>query len=148
MQILSKEIQQVNNKTGIWIDGSKAIIVKLSEAKENITEIESLIENRIYHDNEGEKGSFMGKQHISNEKTFEERIKHQTDDFLKQVLEQIQNDGEIYVFGPAEIKLKLKNKIESDNQLSSKLKAVESADSMTLNQVVAKVKAFFYNGNN
>ncbi|MBK5285368.1 MAG: hypothetical protein JJE25_08175, partial [Bacteroidia bacterium] len=94
------------------------------------------------------KGAFMGQQHISNEKTFDERIKHQTNDFLKQVLEQIQDAGELYIFGPAEIKLKLKNKIEGDNHLSPKLKAVEPADSMTLNRVVAKVKAFYNNGSN
>ena len=32
----------MKNKTGVWIDSSKAIIVELSGDKENITEIESV----------------------------------------------------------------------------------------------------------
>ena len=133
----------MKKQTGIWIDTSKAIIVTLSAGKESITEIESDIENRIYHEHEGDKGSFMGSRHINNEKKFTERKKHQLNNFLKNVSEQIKDSDELYVFGPAEIKLKLKHKIKSDEKLCAKLKLVETADNMTLNQVVAKVKEFF-----
>ena len=134
----------MKKQTGIWIDGSKAIIVTLFGGQESIKEIESDIENRIYHEKEGDKGSFMGSRHINNEKKFEERRKHQTDSFLKSVLEQIKHDDELYVFGPAEIKTKLKQLIEKKgNGVVNKLKSVETADSMSLNQVVAKVKKFY-----
>lgn len=134
----------MENKTGVWIDSSKVIIVKLSGSNENITEIESDIENRIYHEKEGDKGSFMGSRHINNENKFEGRKKNQTDSFLKNVVEQIKNDDELYVFGPAEIKTKLKQYLEKEeNNVIKKLKSVETADSMTLNQVVAKVKKFY-----
>lgn len=133
----------MKKQTGVWIDSSKAIIVTLSGGKENITEIKSDIENRIYHENEGDKGSFMGSRHINNEKKFEERKKHQVDSFLKNIVEQIKQDDELYIFGPAEIKLKLKTLIEKNNQLLPKLKSVEASDSMTLNQVVAQVKNFY-----
>lgn len=140
-----KPIKNVKKQTGIWIDSSKAVIVTLSGGIENITEIKSDIENRIYHEKEGDKGSFMGSRHINNEKKFDERKKQQIDTFLKNVIEQIKKDDELYVFGPAEIKLKLKALIEDDHQLSSKLKSIESSDSMTHNQVVAKVKDFYKN---
>lgn len=136
---------ETKKQTGIWIDSSKAIIVKLSDGKENITEIESDIENHIYHEKEGDKGTFMGDWHINNEKKFDERKKHQINRFLKNVVEQIRQDDELYVFGPSEIKLKLKSVIENTNHLSSKLKSVETSDSMTLNQVIAKVKDFYEN---
>jgi hypothetical protein len=133
----------MKKQTGIWIDGSKAIIVTLSEGKENSKEIKADIENRIYHEKEGDKGSFMGSHHINNEKKFEERKKHQVDSFLKNVIEQINQDDELFVFGPAEIKLRLKTLIEKDNQVSPKLKSVEPSENMTLNQIVAKVKDFY-----
>lgn len=133
----------MKKQTGVWIDSSKAIIVTLTGGKENILEIISEIENRIYHEKEGDKGSFMGSRHINNEKKFEERKKHQVDSFLKNVTEQIKQDDELYVFGPAEIKLKLKALIESNNQLLPKLKSIETSDSMTLNQIVAKVRDFY-----
>lgn len=135
----------MKKQTGIWIDRSKAIIVTLSNETETVTEIGANIENRIYHENEGDKGSFMGSRHINNEKKFEERTAHQIDAFLKEVLQKIQDADELYVLGPADIKLKLQHKIKNNNLLASKLKAVEAADSMTNNQVIAKIKGFFAN---
>ena len=134
----------MKKQTGIWIDTSKAIIVTLADGKVHMSEIKSEIENRVHHENEGDKGSFMGSRHINNERKFAERKKNQMDDFLKNVIEQIKKDDELFVFGPAAMKLKLKKVIEDDkNKLSAKLKSVETADSMTNNQVVAKVKEFF-----
>ncbi len=130
-------------KTGIWIDSSKAVIVRLSGNQEAVTEVEGNIENRIYHDKEGDKGSFSGDQHISQEKKFDERKQQQIDTYLGNVINQVRNDDELFVFGPAEIKVKLKQKMEADKQVAPKLKSVETADSMTLNQMVARVKAFY-----
>ena len=63
--------------------------------------------------------------------------------FLQAVSDKIKDHDEFYVFGPAETKTSLKKHIEDDRNLASKLKAVEAADSMTLNQVTAKVKDYF-----
>ena len=133
----------MKKQTGIWIDGTKAIIVTLTDGEQKITEIESEIENRVHHEGEGNKGSFIGNQHIAKEKKFEERKKHQYDTFLKSVVDKVKHDDELYVFGPAEVKGKLKTVIDNTNHLSSKLKSIETADSMTLNQVVAKVRGFY-----
>jgi hypothetical protein len=133
----------MKKQTGIWIDTSKAIIISLKNGEENIIEINSEIENKVHHENEGDKGSFMGNGHLNNEKKFDEKRKHQTNDFLKNVINQIKKDDAFYVFGPAEMKLKLTNIIENNLELATKLKAVETTDSMTLNQVVAKVKLFY-----
>lgn len=135
----------MKKQIGIWIDSSRAIIVTLADGQKQLTEIESDIENRIYHEKEGDKGSFMGSRHINNEKNFEERKIQQINRYLKNVLQTVKDADELYVLGPADIKLKLKHKIESDNELASKLKSVETADSMTNNQVLAKVKEFFLN---
>ena len=49
----------MKKQAGIWIDSTKAIIVTLDAGKEYITEIQSELENRVYHDKEGDKGSFF-----------------------------------------------------------------------------------------
>lgn len=134
----------MKKQTGIWIDTSKAIIVTFIDGKEHITEIESDIENRIYHEKEGDKGAIMGSHHLNSERTFDERKEHQFDHFLKDVLSHIKESDELYVFGPSETKIKLKQKIDDGKTIpDNKLKSVETADSMTLNQVVAKVKKFY-----
>jgi hypothetical protein len=133
----------MKKQTGIWIDGSKAIVVTLADGQETIKEIPSDIENRIHHKSEGDKGTFMGNRHINHEKKFEERKKHQIDHFVSKVVDQIKQDDALYVFGPGELKLVLKKRIEKEGHLISKLHPVETADSMTLNQVVAQVKEFY-----
>jgi hypothetical protein len=135
----------MKRQTGIWIDSSKAIIVTLDGGKERISEIESDLENKMYHEKEGNKGTFSGSHHSNNENKFEERRKNETNHFLKNILSHIKLADELYIFGPAEAKIKLEQKINADKSFdASKLKMVESAESMTTNQIVAKVKKFYH----
>lgn len=135
----------MKKQTGIWIDSKKAIIVTLNDGQEFIHEVQSDLENKVYHDKEGNKGSFMGHQHINADKTFEERRKHQMNAYLNDVISTVSSSDELYVFGPAETKTKLQQKIFEDksNTNAEKLKLVETTDNMTQNQIVAKVKEFY-----
>jgi hypothetical protein len=135
----------MKKQVGIWIDTKKAIIVTLEGQNEaEIKEIDSDVENRIYHHKEGDKGTFSGNQHIDNESKFDNRITHQMDSYLDAVLEHIQNSDSLYIFGPAEAKVKLEQRFLDIKAIDKiNLKAVETADSMTLNQVVAQVKNFY-----
>lgn len=134
----------MKKQTGIWIDTSKAVVVTLADKQEFIIEIESDIEDRIYHNREGDKGTFLGSRHINNEKTFEERKKQQIIHFLDTIIEEIKDADEIFVFGPAEMKTKLRKKIEEGKViLRHKLTSVVPADKMTVNQIVAKTKEYY-----
>lgn len=134
----------MKKQTGIWIDSSKAVIITFVEGKESITELQSDIENKVYHHHEGNAGDFMGNRHMNSEKKFEERINHQTEQFLNAVIEEIKPNDEFYVFGPAGMKTKLQKKIEAGvPELRNKLKSVETADNMTTNQMVAKARKYF-----
>ena len=131
-------------QTGIWIDTSKAILVTLHEGKENVRTVDSVIENSIYHDHGGNKGTFMGRQHVNDERKFEARRKHQMSDFLEEVLQQTKDSDELYVFGPAGMKTELSKMINGGKRNPTvTLKAVETADKMSLNKIVAKVKKFY-----
>ncbi len=132
----------MKKQVGIWIDSSKAIFISFPDGERQILEIASAIENSVYHGGEGDHGAFMGGQHISNERKFEERKRNQEDKFLKQVLEHIKDKNELYILGPAEMKTKLKHKIEEEG-LANYIKSVETAEAMTTNQLVAKVKDYF-----
>lgn len=135
---------ETKTQTGIWIDASKAVIISFSGGVKTVTEIEADIENKVYHYGEGDKGFFSGSQHISREKTFEERKKHQTNAYLEDIIDRIAGDDEIYIFGPAETKTLLEKKINSEkNRVHGEIKKVETADKMTLNQMVKTVKEFY-----
>ena len=77
----------MEKQVGIWIDSKKAIIVSLDGQKEEkITEIDSEVENSVYHNKEGNKGTFSGSHHSDSETKFDNRKKEELDYFLKSVL--------------------------------------------------------------
>ena len=55
----------------------------------------------------------------------------------------VKGADELFVFGPAEAKIRLEQKIHDEKLFTHKLKAVETADKMTVNEIVAKVKKFY-----
>jgi hypothetical protein len=130
---------------GIWIDTKKAIIVSFEGHKEEkIIEIDSEVENNVHHNKAGDKGIFSGTHHSDSETKFDNREKEQMNYYLKAVINQIKDSDYLYIFGPAETKIKLEHKIRDEKSLGTiKLKAVETADKMTLNEIVAKVKDFY-----
>jgi len=135
----------MEKQVGIWIDSKKAIIVTLDGQKEEkITEIDSEVENSVYHNKEGNKGTFSGSHHSDSETKFDNRKKEEMDYFLKSVMFYVKGSDYLYIFGPGETKIKLEQKIHDDKSLVKiNLKAVETSDSMTLNEIVAQVKDFY-----
>ena len=135
----------MEKQVGICIDTKKAIIVALEGQKEEkITEIDSEIENRIYHNEESNKGTFTGSHQSDSETKFDNRKKEQMDYYLKAIVNHIKKADYLYIFGPGKTKLKLEQKIRDEKSLDKiKLKAVETTDKMTLNEIVAQVKDFY-----
>ena len=59
-------------------------------------------------------------------------------------MNHLKSSDEVFIFGPAKVKNKLADAIKENTLLSKvNLIGVETADSMTDNQVVAKVKEAF-----
>jgi hypothetical protein len=136
----------MKKQTGMWIDGSKAVIITLVDGKEQIERVEAEIENRVHHFAEGNPGVRMGDRHLVPEKRFHERERHQLEQYLEAVLKKVNSADELYVFGPAETRVALQRKLDTDKSykaLASRLRAVEPADNMTKNQIVARVKEFY-----
>ena len=128
--------------TGIWIDGTKAVIVKLSN--DTVTEVLANIDNKVHHANEGNKGTYLGGGHFNNNETkFEERKNHQIKDYFKNVVNEVLDSNNVYIFGPSEMKTHLKSYIEEDKASRIKIDGIESAEKMTNNQIVAAVKNHF-----
>ena len=66
------------------------------------------------------------------------------DYYLKAIVNHIKKADYLYIFGPGKTKLKLEQKIRDEKSLDKiKLKAVETTDKMTLNEIVAQVKDFY-----
>jgi hypothetical protein len=129
------------NQIGVWLDGTKAVVVK--PVTGTITEVLANIDNKVHHGGEGKRSAPVRGMQVNLEKKFDERKKHQTHDYLKDVISELKAADEIYVFGPSKMKTNLKAEILKDKVLKDKLRGVESADSLTNNQIVAAVKKYF-----
>lgn len=130
-------------KTGIWLDKEKAHIVNLYEDRVDFKTVLSHVETFKIHGGSGTrlKG---GPQDVVQDSKYLEREKHQLKEYFKYLATEINDADAIVLFGPAEAGLKFHKEIKTNyKDLESKVKDVVKADSMTNNQVIAWVKAFF-----
>ena len=78
-----------------------------------------------------------------SEKHFLERRKQEEKAYYENLMTAVKDANELYLFGPAEAKDGLLKAIKANNNFKPAFKSIETADSMTENQKVAKVRAFF-----
>ena len=137
----------MEKQIGIWIDSKKAKIVTLNGVQKSLKTINSEIETRERIAGESKQFGRFGEQYIDNEKTREQKIKKQAKDFCRAILSELADCEAIVIFGPANMKHELEKEIKNDHILSTKLKAVVAADSMTDNQTSAWVMDYFKSRN-
>lgn len=132
----------MNREIGIWLDYKIAHLIFLEEQETKVEVIPSAVED--YHPSGGATSKTpWGPQDSVKEKTYLERKKQQLQRFFQAIMQKLQKEDALYIFGPAEAKLGLKKAIEGNHHLAIDLRAVEAADQMTQNQKIAEVKAFF-----
>jgi len=128
---------------GIWIDHEKAYLITLTEEGETFETIESEIETRVRFEGETKNYSRLGNQFINPQKKKTERYKHQVSDYVHKIMEKISDASDLYIFGPAEAKIRLEKEIQKDKKLGPKIIKVESCDVLTEKQMIARVKDFY-----
>ncbi len=128
---------------GIWLDKNKAFIVTLTEEIEVFETITSNVENFHIHGGSGTRFK-GGPQDVVQDSKYLEREKHQFKVYFKELASEIKEADGILIFGPAEVKDKFKKELEIlYEDINAKVKDVQTADSMTENQVKAWVRDYF-----
>ncbi|HEY5729901.1 MAG TPA: hypothetical protein VIS72_07605 [Anaerolineales bacterium] len=129
----------MKKKIGLWIDNREAIIVKLTDMGEQITRIYSDGEKQIRFEGGSRKDGLQTTETIQGRK-FDRQLGKYFDDIITDI-----RDAEmIHIFGPGKAKDGLLKRMENDN-LKELIVKIETADSMTDNQVAAKVREYFSN---
>jgi stalled ribosome rescue protein Dom34 len=129
--------------TGIWLDKDKALITTIENGIETLKTITSNIEH--YRIQGGSGTRFKGgPQDVVQDSKYLEREKHQFREYFKNIVSAIKETDALVIFGPAETNEKFSKELQENyKSLSTKVKDVKKADSMTENQVKAWVKNFF-----
>ena len=129
--------------TGIWIDKSKALIVTIDGEKENFKTISSQLENYRPHGGSGTRFK-GGPQDVVHDSKYLEREKLQLKKYFKEIAIEISDSDKLVIFGPADTNEKFSKELhENYKHLSTKLKGIRKADSMTDKQAKALVRDFF-----
>lgn len=129
----------MEKQRGIWIDYQKAMIVNPGNGN-NVTKIYSDFNIERNHNQK----SKMNGQSINLEKKLEAKRKQALREYYGNIIDTLDEESELYIFGPAEAKNELRKEIEGTYKKFNNV-TVNTSDSMTDNQIVAKVKVFFNN---
>ncbi len=140
--LYKKDMMQITSKiqTGIWIDGKEAFLIRFENGQLTQETIQSGIED--FHPVGGARSkTIWGPMDKMDEKKLLERRKQQEHAYHQQIIERLGQSNELYIFGPAEQKVKLRKELLKSN--NKYLLTMDTADKMTQRQRIAKVRDFF-----
>ena len=127
----------MKKKIGLWIDNREAIIVKLTEKGEQIIRINSGADKQIRFAGGSRKDGLQTTEAIRGNK-----IDAQLGKYFDDIIAHIRDAELIQIFGPGETKGELVKRLKNSD-LKECIVEIETADSMTENQIVAKVREYF-----
>lgn len=131
---------------GVWLDTSKAVLVTIAGSDSDLTTIPSGIETQERIEGEENQAGRFGNQFVEDEKSKENRIDEMEQKFIEKLIKKVSSADQLLVFGPAHMKTRFEKMFRKETGPKPNLRAVESADSMTDNQVAAHVREYYGKG--
>ena len=126
-------MKQTNPKqyAGVWLDNTKAMLITNNSGVENADyTIQDKVKAKEHHGG--------GSEHAMNNTQQSEHLK-----YFKSISTLLLNYDEIFVFGPGKSQEQFQNHLKDDAQFKSKKITIGSAEQLTDNQMIAKVREFF-----
>jgi hypothetical protein len=131
----------MNNRVGVWVDHREAIVVKLSDSGEETVRLKSGAESQLRRSSDHTTGTFE-PLNVPADDTRENIFMADLNKFYDGVISHLSHAGAILIMGPGEAKKELKNRMAAKHSVAGNV-LVETADSMTEAQIVAKVRKHF-----
>jgi hypothetical protein len=133
----------MNHRVGIWIDHKKAVIVSVSADQVTAKTLESEAGPRGRYSDRAGYPTLDGPQSGGGEKKHDRHYDQHLDRYYDEVISQLGQPEALLIFGPGEAKLQLKERLSRSRALSESILGIETTDSLTDPQVVAKVKEHY-----
>ena len=128
---------------GMWIDHKKAVIVSTSGDRVTAKTLESEVGPHARYSGRSGYPTSDGPQEGRGEKKYEERYGQHLDRYYDEVISQLGQPEALFIFGPGEAKLQLKERLSRSKALSEEVVDLETTDKLTDPQIVAKVKEHY-----
>jgi hypothetical protein len=133
---------KIRSKIGLWIDHKEAYIVTLSENEASTKHIDSDVEKQPRRSGDSPMTESYEAQLVPADDSQQRITTEDLNHYYDAVIGHLQNAGPILIFGPGEAKNEF-NKRFDGHLKNGKVVAIQTSDSMTENQIVAKVREYF-----
>jgi len=133
----------MNDRVGIWIDHSKAVIVFVSAGDVTTKTVTSDVGPHARYSGRALYPTADGPHEGGGEKKYEERYGQHLDRYYDDVISQLGQAETFLIFGPGEAKLQLRERLSRSKSLSERVEEIETTDKLTDAQIVAKVSEHF-----
>jgi len=122
---------------GLWIDHREAVIVELTDKREQITRVKSDADKQIRFAGGSRQDGLQTTEAIRDKK-----LDSHLGKYFDEIIAHIGDAELIHIFGPGDAKNKLVKQLEK-NGLKERIIEIETMDNMTDNQIAAKVRERF-----
>lgn len=124
----------MEKKVGVWIDHRKAVVVSKIDDRQEIKMINSGIERHPRFSG--------GAQEETEEDIRDHRFENHLNKYYDDVISFFRGAGSIFIIGPGEAKIELKNRLGAETE-KSRVIDIETADKMTETQIISKITEHF-----
>jgi hypothetical protein len=128
---------------GLWIDHQKAIIVSFDGKAHKVTRVNSDVEKHTRMSGGSRSKVPYGPMDIADERKADRRHEQQLNLYYQGITNLLTDVDKIFIIGPGEAKTELAKHLEKTKLIDISHIAIEPADKMTENQIVAKIRKHF-----
>jgi hypothetical protein len=133
---------QVKKEIGLWLDHREAIIVILTDGREEIKHVTSGSGKHLRYSGSSHSKTPEGLKEVTSEDQRDRKFGNQLTKYYDEIVAAIRDAETIQIFGPGEAKVELETRLEYES-LKGRIVEIESMDKMTDRQVAAKVRRHF-----
>ena len=132
----------MNTQVGLWIDHRKATIVAMTEQGAETSEILSDVEKQLWRSCDSPVKATYESFQVPADDSRQRARTGELNTYYDEVILQIRDADSILIIGPGAAKHELQKRLE-ENRLGTKVVGVETVDTLTEPQIIAKVRQHF-----
>jgi hypothetical protein len=132
----------MKTEIGLWIDHREAMVVILTDSREEIKQITSKSQKHMRYSGSSHSKTPEGLKEVTSENQRDQKFTNNLNSYYDDVIAVIREADTIQIFGPGEAKGELKKRLERTG-FKGHVLAVETMDKMTDRQIAAKVRGRF-----
>ena len=132
----------MDRNVGVWIDHKQAYLIWYREGRVEV--IASNLEPPAHFSGGTQLGGRLN-QKGDTELHHNDRYRVQLNKYYKQVVAALKDVESIFIMGPGNAKIEFEKILKKHKVMQKRLLKVETADKMTRNQMVARVRRFYKN---